>query len=104
MAEPRPRARKHLRHAPEKSTGFRRKVIAELAYISKAANAELPKEVIETAKRHILDTLAAMVSGSPLKPGKLALKYIEGQGGKAEAHVAASKLITSPSMQLLRTA
>lgn len=71
-------------------------MIAQLAaYIANSPKAELPKEVIEAAKRHILDSLAAMVSGSKLKPGQLALKYIESQGGKAEAQVAASKLITS---------
>jgi 2-methylcitrate dehydratase PrpD len=65
------------------------------AYISRGAEAELPKEVIEKAKHHILDTLAAMVSGSNLKPGKLAIKYIQNQGGTEEAQVVASKVVTS---------
>ena len=34
------------------------------SYISRSGDAELPAEVIITAKHHILDTLAAMVSGS----------------------------------------
>lgn len=65
------------------------------AYIANGATADLPKEVIDTAKHHILDTLAAMVSGSQLIPGQFAKKYIQGQGGKPEAQVAASKIVTS---------
>jgi 2-methylcitrate dehydratase PrpD len=64
-------------------------------YIAKGAAAELPSEVIEKTKLHILDTIAAMVSGSTLKPGKFALKHVEVQGGNAEAQVVASKLVTS---------
>lgn len=76
-----------------RSTG---EVIHELsAYISRGSEAELPEKVIEKAKHHILDTLAAIVSGSNLKPGQLAIKYIQNQGGKEEAQVAASKVVTS---------
>ena len=45
------------------------------SYISRGEEAELPVEVIRKAKHHILDTLAAIVSGSELKPGQLAKKY-----------------------------
>ena len=65
------------------------------AYIAGSAKAELPREVIEIAKQHILDTLGAMVSGSQLKPGQLALKFIQTQGGTEEAQVVGSKLVTS---------
>ena len=82
---------------PEKSAGRSDvSVIEDLStYISNGANAELPIEVIEMAKHHILDTLTAMVSGSTLIPGKSAMKYIQALGGKEEAQVAASKLVTS---------
>jgi 2-methylcitrate dehydratase PrpD len=65
------------------------------AYIAGATDAELTAEVTEEAKHHILDTLAAMVSGSTLKPGQLALKYIQGERGVEEAQVVASNVVTS---------
>ncbi|MDQ3699398.1 MAG: MmgE/PrpD family protein, partial [Chloroflexota bacterium] len=55
----------------------------------------LPEAVTEKAKRHILDTLAAMISGSRLKPGELAIAYVRGQGGTPEACVAGSDVVTS---------
>jgi 2-methylcitrate dehydratase PrpD len=65
------------------------------AYIAGAGNRKLPKQVMDKTKHHILDTLAAMVSGSHLPPGKYALKFARSQGGKAEATVIGSKLVTS---------
>jgi len=55
----------------------------------------LPAPVLQKTKHHILDTIAAMVSGTTLKPGRLALQYAEEQGGKPEAQVIGSSLITS---------
>jgi len=56
-------------------------VISEVsAYIARGAEAELPLEVTEKAKCHILDALAAAVSGSNLKAGQLALKYVKNLG------------------------
>ena len=40
------------------------------AYIAAAGERQLPEAVSEKAKHHILDTMAAMVSGSRLKPGE----------------------------------
>jgi 2-methylcitrate dehydratase PrpD len=51
--------------------------------------------VIEKTKHHILDTLAAVISGSTLKPGVLARRYVKGQGGVKEAQVAGSRIIAS---------
>src|SRR5438874_5271857 len=49
-------------------------VIVKLGnYMAEAAGRALPDEVIEKTKHHILDTLAAMVSGTGLPPGKVAL-------------------------------
>ena len=42
-------------------------------YISSAIGEELPPEVAEKGKHHLLDTLAAMVSGSRLGPGEAAI-------------------------------
>ena len=38
-------------------------------YIAGARDKKLPEAAAEKAKHHILDTIAAMVSGSRLKPG-----------------------------------
>ena len=61
-------------------------VTSELsAYIAGALKHRLPEEVAEKTKHHLLDTLAAMISGSRLKPGRLAITYARSQGGKREA-------------------
>ena len=64
-------------------------------YMAGARSGELPPRVLEKAKHHILDTLAAMVSGSILKPGVLARQYVEQQGGPAEAQVVGSSMVVS---------
>lgn len=65
------------------------------AYISGAIRKRLPAEVTERAKVHLIDSIASMVSGSRLLPGKKALEYVRSQGGKAEAGVVGSRMITS---------
>jgi hypothetical protein len=50
-------------------------------YVSKARKTALPPEVATKTKHHILDTLAAMISGATLKPGEMALKYARLQKG-----------------------
>ena len=56
---------------------------------------ELPEAVTEDAKHHILDTIAAMVSGSRLKPGEMAIKFARSQGGVAEAQVIGADFLSS---------
>lgn len=58
------------------------------AYMVGAPGAPLPPEVAERAKHHILDTLAAMVSGTALPVGGAALRYARLQGDGTEATVA----------------
>src|SRR6266481_4309229 len=41
------------------------------AYIAGALAQPLPQAVIERTRQHILDTLAAMISGAQLRPGRL---------------------------------
>jgi 2-methylcitrate dehydratase PrpD len=65
------------------------------SYISRSGERELPAEVIKKAKHHILDTLAAIVSGSKLRPGQMVKKFIQKQAGTREAQVAGSQIITS---------
>ena len=52
------------------------------AYIASALRKPLPAAVVEKTKHHVLDTMAAMVSGSRLLPGKKAISYVKTLGGK----------------------
>ena len=65
------------------------------AYIAQARQERLPATVAEKTKHHVLDTLAAMVSGSRLLPGKKAIAFIRSRGGTKEAGVVASNIVTS---------
>ncbi|HMA16150.1 MAG: MmgE/PrpD family protein, partial [Bacteroidota bacterium] len=55
------------------------------AHIATAAAEPLPPEVAQRARLHLLDSLAAIVSGSRLKSGRLAAAFVADQGGRAEA-------------------
>jgi 2-methylcitrate dehydratase PrpD len=65
-------------------------------YMLAARRAKLPEEVIQKGKGHLLDSLAAIVSGSTLKPGKLGLQHARQQGGREECSVLGSSLKTTP--------
>ena len=65
-------------------------------YMLAARDAKLPEEVIQKGKSHLLDSLAAIVSGSTLKPGKLGLQHARQQGGREECSVLGSSLKTTP--------
>jgi 2-methylcitrate dehydratase PrpD len=66
------------------------------SYMSEAADRVLPDEVVEKAKQHILDTLAAMVSGSELPPGHAALQFARVYGAKEVSTVVASNILCGP--------
>jgi 2-methylcitrate dehydratase PrpD len=66
------------------------------AYMSEAAGRVLPDEVAEKTKQHILDTFAAMISGSELHPGRTALQFGRAYGGKEVATVVASNFLCGP--------
>src|ERR1700738_2491010 len=66
------------------------------AYMSAASTRALPEDVVEKAKHHILDTFAAMISGSTLPPGRGALEFARAYGGKAIATVVASDIVCGP--------
>lgn len=51
---------------------------------------ELPGEVVRKTSYHVLDTIAAMVTGARLEPGKLARDYAVAQGGVDEALIIGS--------------
>jgi hypothetical protein len=65
-------------------------------YIAGTLDRDLPANVVARAKLHILDTLAAAVSGSRLKPGQFAARYADSLGGKPQATVIGTDLLTSP--------
>ncbi len=66
------------------------------AYISGALDRELPEAVVATTRLHVLDTIAAMVSGRRLRPGEIAARYVDSLGGKPVATVIATGIVTSP--------
>jgi 2-methylcitrate dehydratase PrpD len=71
-------------------------LMRELAtYMSRALRKPLPREVVEKTKHHVLDTVAAMVSGSRLLPGRKAISYVKTLGGVKESTVVGSKLVTT---------
>ena len=65
------------------------------AYMAEARERSLPTEVAREAKHRILDALAAMVSGAPLKPGEMAIRYARAQGGVPEATIVTTDITTS---------
>jgi 2-methylcitrate dehydratase PrpD len=65
-------------------------------YMSEARERALPDPVVEKAKDHIIDTLAAMVSGSKLPPGKQAISFARAYGGEKIATVVASSILCGP--------
>ena len=65
-------------------------------YIAAALRKAPPQAVIEKTKHHILDTIAAMVSGSKLPPGKAALAYARSLGGVKQVTVVGSRMLTTP--------
>ena len=71
-------------------------VMAELSrYLAQARRRQLPGAVVEKAKHHIADSLAAMISGSRLPPGKIAASHVKRLGGIREAGVAGTRIVTS---------
>jgi 2-methylcitrate dehydratase PrpD len=71
-------------------------VTAALAdYVAKTLDRELPAAAVARTKLHVLDTIAAMVSGSRLKPGALAARYVDSLGGRPQAMVIGTGIVTS---------
>ena len=66
------------------------------AYMSEARSRALPAEAVEKAKHHILDTLAAMISGSGLPPGQFAIRFARAHPSEKTSTVAASDVVCGP--------
>jgi 2-methylcitrate dehydratase PrpD len=66
------------------------------AYMSGAGTRALPDAVALETKHHILDTLAAAISGSELPPGIQALTFAKTYGGTGPATIISSGLTAGP--------
>jgi 2-methylcitrate dehydratase PrpD len=65
------------------------------AYIARALQRPLPAAVVEKTKHHVLDTIAAMLSGSRLPPGRKAMSFVRTLGGARQACVIGSRIVTA---------
>ena len=65
-------------------------------YMSRARDRALPDDVVEQVKRHVLDTVAAMVSGSELAPGRAAIAFARAYGGKPVATIVGDTILCGP--------
>ena len=70
-------------------------------YMSGAGDRELPEVVVEKTKQMILDTIAAMISGSQLPPGCFAIQFARSYGGAKVASVAAFRTFALERARLL---
>src|SRR3981189_1167965 len=66
------------------------------SFMAEARNRALPDNVLLETKHHILDTIAAMVSGSELPPGRLAIEFARSYGGETIRLVDAAHSLCAP--------
>jgi len=78
------------------------RVMAKLStYMGVARSRALPDEAIEKAKQHILDTLAAIDSGTQLLGGSPALRFTRAYGGEKVCYTHASFSNSARTMELI---
>lgn len=65
-------------------------------YMGNAATRPIPEDATVRTKQHLLDTIASMISGAGLPPGRMALKFIESYRGAGRATVAGSGVSCGP--------
>jgi 2-methylcitrate dehydratase PrpD len=65
-------------------------------YMATAGQRALPSDVVEKTRHHILDTFAAMISGSNLAPGRAAIAFARAYGGDTIGTVAGSTVLCGP--------
>ncbi|HEY7385125.1 MAG TPA: MmgE/PrpD family protein [Beijerinckiaceae bacterium] len=75
--------------------GISQEMRALSAYIAGALRAPLAEDVLEKGRHHLVDTVAAMVSGSHLKPGVLAISYVRALGGAPDCTVIGAGFLTN---------
>lgn len=66
------------------------------AYLSQARTRDLPPDVLAKTKHHVLDTLAAMVSGSGLKSGQAAIGFAKAYGCPSDSTIVAAPVKAGP--------
>lgn len=66
------------------------------SYMAESRSRVLPPEVAEKTKEHILDTFAAMISGTELPPAHIALSFARLYGGQKTATIVGSNLLCGP--------
>jgi hypothetical protein len=76
---------------------------AVASHAAAAARVVLPAEVVERTKLHILDTLAAIVSGAVLEAGVAGQRYVASVKGTPVASVLGTRL-RAPLVELVGTA
>ncbi len=87
--------REALRQTAYRTAGT--SVISTLSdYMSGAAVRAIPDEAMERTKQHLLDTIASMISGIDLPPGRMAIKFVESYRGAGNATVAGSGISCGP--------
>lgn len=64
-------------------------------YMVEAGRQAVPPDAAREAKRRILDTLGAMVSGAKLEPGEMAIRFVRAQRGAAEASIITTNFMTT---------
>ena len=85
------------RHAQEVGS-----VMEELSrYMAAARERPLPPDVLEHTKHHVLDTVAAMVSGTELTPGEAALRFAATQTRGGTATVIGADFTLDPAAAAL---
>jgi len=68
----------------------------ELAtYIAGALDCPVPHDAVEKTKHHLLDSVAAIISGSRLPAGAVAIPFTRAQGGTEEATVCGADFRTT---------
>lgn len=79
-----------------KGSGAAADLTGELArYMVAARQQNLSPKVMQDGKHRVVDALAAIVSGSALRPGQAAIRFIRTQGGVQESSVLGTDLRTS---------
>ena len=81
---------------PMKSAAVSPMMLKLSAYIAATVTRPLPAEVTARAKLHLVDTFAAMISGSRLLPGQKAIAYAKTLGGKPAAGIMGTRMVTTP--------
>src|SRR5256885_1882471 len=85
------REKKNMKTAPQISPVMQ----ALSAYIARALRRPLPPAVQEKTKHHLLDTLAAMLSGSRLPPWTKSVSFATTLGGTKAGRVGGSRAVTA---------